>query len=156
MDHEYAPIHGIDSYIKKSVKLAYGEDSRFIKENRLAAAQSISGTGSIRLGFEFVKYFSPYKNAAVYTPDPTWPIHKTACGRVGVENKSYRYYHRQNKTIDITGMLEDLDKAKEGDVVVLHVCAHNPTGCDPSKEQWSQILEVVKRKKLLACFDSAY
>lgn len=53
-------------------------------------------------------------------------------------------------------MLEDLDKSPNESIVMLHVCAHNPTGCDPSKEDWSQILEVVKRKGHLAMFDSAY
>ena len=31
LDHEYASIQGIDSYIDKSVKLAYGEDSEVYK-----------------------------------------------------------------------------------------------------------------------------
>ena len=51
MDHEYAGIQGIDSYIKKCLVLAYGENNKAVKENRIAGAQSISGTGSLRLGF---------------------------------------------------------------------------------------------------------
>jgi len=53
-------------------------------------------------------------------------------------------------------MLEDLDKADNESIVVLHVCAHNPTGCDPTQEEWAKILEVVKRKGHFAAFDSAY
>ena len=53
-------------------------------------------------------------------------------------------------------MLEDLDKADNEQIVLLHMCAHNPTGCDPTKEQWQQILEVMKRKKHFAAFDNAY
>lgn len=53
-------------------------------------------------------------------------------------------------------MLEDLDKAENGQIVVLHACAHNPTGCDPTEEQWSKILEVVMRKNHFCAFDSAY
>jgi aspartate/tyrosine/aromatic aminotransferase len=53
-------------------------------------------------------------------------------------------------------MLADLDKAKDESIVVLHVCAHNPTGCDPTQDEWKKILEVVKRKKHFAAFDSAY
>lgn len=53
-------------------------------------------------------------------------------------------------------MLEDLDKAANESIVLLHVCAHNPTGVDPTVAQWSQILEVVKRKNHFAMFDSAY
>lgn len=54
MDHEYAGIQGIDSYIKNVLNLAYGADSAIIKDGRVAGAQSISGTGSLRLGFEFL------------------------------------------------------------------------------------------------------
>jgi len=38
MDHEYAGIQGIDSYVDKSVRLAYGEDSAAYKEGRIAGA----------------------------------------------------------------------------------------------------------------------
>lgn len=37
--------------------------------------------------------------------------------------------------------------APENAVVVLHACAHNPTGVDPSREQWKEIAEVVKVSK---------
>jgi len=53
-------------------------------------------------------------------------------------------------------MLEDLDKADNESIIVFHTCAHNPTGCDPSKEQWNQILDVVKRKNHFCAFDNAY
>jgi aspartate/tyrosine/aromatic aminotransferase len=53
-------------------------------------------------------------------------------------------------------MCEDLEAAHEGQIVILHACAHNPTGCDLSHEQWHELYEVMKRKKHLAFFDSAY
>jgi aspartate aminotransferase len=54
------------------------------------------------------------------------------------------------------GMLEDLQSAPQGAVVVLHACAHNPTGVDPTMEQWRSILRVVQARRLLPFFDSAY
>lgn len=89
-------------------------------------------------------------------PDPTWPIHKTVQSHVNFKCNQYRYYNRSTKSFDINGMLEDLDKAGQESIVLFHVCAHNPTGCDPTKDQWDQILQVVKRKQHLAVFDSAY
>lgn len=53
-------------------------------------------------------------------------------------------------------MVEDLNNAEDEQIVILHACAHNPTGQDPTKEQWKSILEVCQRKGHLACFDSAY
>ena len=156
MDHEYAGIQGIDSFVANSLKLAYGDDSQLLKDGRVAGAQSLSGTGSLRLGFEFLAQFYPVKGAEVYTPSPTWPVHNTIPGRVGLKQKAYRYFDSKTKGLDLNGMLEDLDKAPNEQIVLLHVCAHNPTGVDPTNEQWGKILEVVKRKNHFVMFDSAY
>ena len=136
MDHEYAGIQGIDSFVANSLKIAYGEDSHLLKDGRVAGSQSLSGTGSLRLGFEFLKEFYPVKGAEVFTPTPTWPVHNTIPGRVGLKQKSYRYFDPKTKGLDINGMLEDLDKAATEQIVLLHVCAHNPTGVDPTDAQW--------------------
>ena len=53
-------------------------------------------------------------------------------------------------------MLEDLDKAPERSIVILHVCAHNPTGMDPSESQWNEIYNVITRRNHLPFFDMAY
>jgi aspartate/tyrosine/aromatic aminotransferase len=53
-------------------------------------------------------------------------------------------------------MLDDLGNAEQGAIVLLHACAHNPTGVDPTQEQWREILAVCQRRKLLCFFDSAY
>lgn len=156
MDHEYAGIQGIDSYIKNALNLAYGAESAVMKDGRVAGAQSLSGTGSLRLGFEFLSQFYPVKGAEIYVPNPTWPVHKTIPDRVGMKCNTYRYFDQKTKGLDFTGLLEDLDKAKNESIVLLHVCAHNPTGVDPTQEQWKKILELVKRKQHFVVFDSAY
>ncbi|KAB7494670.1 putative aspartate aminotransferase, cytoplasmic [Armadillidium nasatum] len=53
-------------------------------------------------------------------------------------------------------MIEDLKNAPENSVIILHSCAHNPTGMDPTHEQWQKIADVVEEKKLFPLFDSAY
>jgi len=58
--------------------------------------------------------------------------------------------------LDLEGMLADLKAAPENAVVILHACAHNPTGLDPTEEQWKEIAKVVKEKNLYPLFDSAY
>jgi aspartate aminotransferase len=105
---------------------------------------------------EFLAGFYPVKGAEILTPTPTWPVHNTIPGRVGMKFKPYRYFSPKTKGLDIDGMLEDLDKAANEQIVLLHVCAHNPTGVDPSEDQWKKILEVVKRKQHFVMFDSAY
>ena len=68
----------------------------------------------------------------------------------------YPYYEANTRGLDFKGMIEALEAAPEGAIVMLHACAHNPTGVDPSPEQWKGILDVVQRKGLLPFFDSAY
>jgi len=155
-DHEYAPISGIDSYVQKCLKLAYGADSRALQEGRIAGAQSISGTGSLRLGFTFFKEWYPHKDIDVLIPNPTWPIHRNIANLVGYDFKEYRYYSKETKGLDFEGMKADIAAAKPHSLVMFHVCAHNPTGVDPTEAQWQEVLEVVKQKKLYAAFDSAY
>jgi aspartate aminotransferase len=52
--------------------------------------------------------------------------------------------------------IETLNQAQEGNIVLLHVCAHNPTGVDPTQDEWKQIAEVMNKRKLFPFFDSAY
>jgi aspartate aminotransferase len=156
MDHEYAGIQGIDSYIAKCLVLAYGADNKALKEGRIAAAQSISGTGSLRLGMQFLADWYPHKNAAIHVPSPTWPLHKGLVGIVGRELKEYRYYDSKTKGLDYNGYLDDLKNAADGSIFLMHVCAHNPTGVDPTPDQWNNILDAVKSKNHFVAFDSAY
>ena len=53
-------------------------------------------------------------------------------------------------------MLEDLGAAAPGSIVLLHACAHNPTGVDPTLDEWRNVLDVVQRRRLLPFFDMAY
>lgn len=70
--------------------------------------------------------------------------------------KTYRYWDQTNRKIDIKGLLADLLAAPEGSVIILHACAHNPTGSDPSQDQWKQIADIMEHRRLFPFFDSAY
>ena len=155
-DHEYAGIQGIDSYIEKCIELGFGKDNKQRLENRIAGAQSISGTGALRLGLTFFSQWYPHKDIDYLIPNPTWPVHKTIGDLLGMKTKEYKYYNPKTKGLDFDGMLGDLKAAKDHSFVLFHVCAHNPTGVDPTEKQWQNVLDVVKTKKLFCGFDSAY
>jgi len=87
---------------------------------------------------------------------PTWGNHKAVFTAAGVETRDYRYFKPATKGLDIDGMLEDLAMIPEGSSVLLHTCAHNPTGVDPTQDQWKAIFEVCKKNKLYPFFDTAY
>ena len=68
LDHEYAGIDGIASYKDKCAAVAFGADSAVYKEKRIASCQSVSGTGSLRVGLEFLRNWYPNKDAKVFVP----------------------------------------------------------------------------------------
>lgn len=116
--------------------------------------QSLSGTGALRVGGDFIKRFWPVKT--IYLPTPTWPNHNGVFKACDLEVKQYRYFSAKTIGLDIEGMLEDLTNAQDGSVVLLHACAHNPTGVDPSRKDWERIARVCKERGLLVFFDAAY
>jgi aspartate aminotransferase len=70
--------------------------------------------------------------------------------------KQYRYYDPKTCGYDFDGALQDIAKIPEGAVILLHACAHNPTGVDPKPEQWKEMSKVIKSRKLFTYFDMAY
>merc|ERR1711990_379736 len=92
----------------------------------------------------------------VYVSTPTWGTHNSIMSHADVPLKQYRYWDAENRNLNLNGMLEDFEAAPEGSIMMLHAAAHNPTGVDPTKEQWDQIMAVCQKKKFICWFDSAY
>ncbi|XVE70431.1 hypothetical protein DITRI_Ditri10aG0072200 [Diplodiscus trichospermus] len=151
---EYLPILGLSEFNKLSAKLILGDDSPAIQENRVATAQCLSGTGSLRVGAEFLT--KHYHQRTIYIPLPSWGNHLKVFTMAGLSVKTYRYYDPTTRGLNFQGLLEDLGAAPAGAIVLLHACAHNPTGVDPTLEQWEQIRQLIRSNKLLPFFDSAY
>jgi aspartate aminotransferase len=149
---EYLPIEGDKDYLMCAMRFAYGKDMDI--ENHVAAVQTLSGTGACSIGGHFLKQFWP--DRAVYVPDPTWGNHIAIFRQCGLEVRKYRYYDRTNNKLDLEGMVQDLSRAEDGSIIVLHACAHNPTGCDPSLEEWKELISVISNKSHVAFFDAAY
>lgn len=154
LDMEYAPMTGLPGFVKCAQELVYGSGNPILQAKRVASTQSLSGTGALRLGAQFLSRFFP--GSRVYLPTPTWPNHVNIMRDAGLVVERYAYYNQQNNAIDADAMLKDLNAAQEGSIVLLHSCAHNPTGMDPSAEQWARIREVVQRRKLIPFLDNAY
>ena len=134
--------------------LLLGKDSEAVRDDRVATVQSLSGTGSLRVGAAFVAKFLP--GAKVFLPSPTWGNHKNIFADAGCEWAEYRYYDSKTVGLDLEGMLEDLRAAPHGSVVILHGCAHNPTGVDPTRDEWVAIADVCSENRLVPFFDVAY
>ena len=63
----------------------------------------------------------------------------------GLEIKSFSYYKKDTKSLDFENMMKDIGQMEEGATILLHACAHNPTGVDPTAEQWDEISQVIAR-----------
>ena len=156
MDKEYLPIVGDMAFVDCARKFALGKESKALAEKRVASVQTLSGTGSCRVIGDFYARFLG-KGAAMYLPAPSWGNHANIFKDAGLEIKTYRYWNKQTNGLDLDGMLADLQAAPDGSAVLLHACAHNPTGVDPTPEQWKTICKALKaRPGLSLFFDSAY
>lgn len=75
---------------------------------------------------------------------------------MGLSIAQYPYFDKKTKGLDIDGMLKAIKDAPDGSIILLHACAHNPTGVDPTDEQWRQISDLIRSKKHFPFFDTAY
>ena len=155
INHEYLPIAGMPSFVNRSLEFAYGNDCVPLKQNKICAVQSLSGTGALKLGMTFLKQFYPYSKS-IYIPKPSWPQHRKIATHVGLKVKEYSYYSPTTKNLNFEGLVEDLSSIPKQSVVLLHACAHNPTGVDITQEQWKDILDIVKQRQHTPFFDMAY
>ncbi|OWR51763.1 aspartate aminotransferase [Danaus plexippus plexippus] len=155
LNHEYAPIGGEAAYTSAVAELAFGECSQVIQNKSNAFNNTLSGTGALRLGLEFVtKHYA--KNKEVWLSSPTWGNHPQICNTLGLPHKKYRYFDSKTNGFDIEGALEDICKIPKGSIILLHACAHNPTGVDPKPEEWKQLSQAIKDRELFPFFDMAY
>nr|WP_321238035.1 amino acid aminotransferase [uncultured Tolumonas sp.] len=150
----YLSIEGNLEYGQLVQELLFGADHEIVTSKRAKTAQAPGGTGALRIGAEFL--FRQGISKKVWISNPTWVNHFQVFGVAGMETAEYRYYDAANKNLDFNGMLESLSAAVEGDVVLLHGCCHNPTGVDPSLEQWEVLAKFCAERKLLPFFDFAY
>ncbi|MDF3128597.1 aspartate/tyrosine/aromatic aminotransferase [Kiritimatiellaeota bacterium B1221] len=150
----YLPISGAQAYALGVQELLLGEGHALISEGRIQTAHTPGGTGGLRVGGDFLKKFRP--DASIWVSNPTWANHKAVFQASGFTVKEYDYYDAAHQSLDFDAMLEALSTVPAGDVVLLHVCCHNPTGVDPRPAQWEKIAEVAEVAGWFPFFDFAY
>ncbi|KAJ5263329.1 Aspartate [Penicillium angulare] len=151
--YEYLPISGYEAFIKKARDLLFGSVGP--RADYFASLQTISGTGANSLGARFLS--NSLKPSAVWLSNPSWVNHANIWGLAGVNVKYYPYWDAERQALDFESLVQKLEtEAVPGDVIVLHTCAHNPTGVDPTKEQWTRIADICENLGLFPFFDSAY
>ena len=150
----YMPPAGDAAFNDGMQQLLLGAGHPALAAGRVSGVQAPGGCGALRIGAEIVFAASP--EAKVWVSDPTWPVHIPLLGSVGLEFATYRYYAPASHGVDFEGLVEDLENARAGDVVLLHGCCHNPCGADLTLEQWGVIADMAEAQGFTPFVDIAY
>jgi aspartate/tyrosine/aromatic aminotransferase len=150
----YLNIDGSAAYSAAVQELVFGADHEAITSGRAATAQTPGGTAALRVGAEFLKRIKP--DARIWVSDPTWPNHPNVFGAAGLVVETYPYFDSATNGLAFEEMIAALKEIPSGDIVLLHGSCHNPTGADPTPEQWAQIADVMAERGLLPFVDFAY
>ena len=121
---------------------------------RARTVQAPGGCGALRVGAELIRAAAP--SATVHVSDPTWGNHTPLLGSSGLKLARYPYYDAKTHELRFDAMLERLELAREGDVVLVHACCHNPSGADLSAAQWRVLGGLLERRRLTPFLDLAY
>ena len=150
----YQPIEGLGAYNQAVQNLLFGNDSPLLAEGRVVTAEALGGTGALKVGADYLKRLLP--DATVYISDPSWENHRALFESAGFPVDSYPYYDAATRGVSFDAMKACLKTLAAGSIIVLHACCHNPTGADLSKEQWAEIIDVLRERNLVAFIDMAY
>jgi aspartate/tyrosine/aromatic aminotransferase len=148
----YLGIDGLKDFNRLSAELTLGG---ICPLDQVATVQTPGGTGALRVVADFLAVQLPH--ARVWFSNPTWPNHLGIFERAGLESKVYPYLAANKTSLDMSAWLDTIEReGRPGDAIVLHACCHNPTGIDPTPQQWNEIAELTAQRGMLPILDFAY
>jgi len=150
----YVSAAGREEFNTAVEELVLGTAHAARRERRARTVQAPGGCGALRVGAELIRAAAP--SATVHVSDPTWGNHRPLLGSSGLRLERYPYYDAVAHELRFEAMLERLDRAAAGDVVLVHACCHNPSGADLAPDQWRQLIDVLQRRRLVPFLDLAY
>ena len=148
----YLPMGGLDSFCEATKKLLFGPEHS--SNANIMTTQALGGTGALRLGAELLQRTK--KVPLVVISEPSWENHRNIFESAGFKVKTYPYYDPNTNCFLFAQLLTFLKKLPKHSTVILHANCHNPTGIDPSEEQWQEILDTIRKFDLIPFFDLAY
>nr|AGT02583.1 mitochondrial aspartate transaminase [Strigomonas oncopelti] len=159
LDHlemEYAPITGFPAYVSKATRLCFGDDAAEEVLERVASVQTLSGTGALRLGGEIIRRVVNSSQVNMNVSSPTYPNHINIYKEANFNLLYYPYYDEEKHTVNVPALLTYIKKLPEHSFVLLHACCHNPTGCDPTQEEWREVVAALEERQVIPFVDMAY
>jgi aspartate aminotransferase len=150
----YVAAAGREEFNSAVEELVLGSAHAARRDRRARTVQTPGGCGALRVGAELIRAAAP--GVAVHVSDPTWGNHTPLLGSSGLRLERYPYYDAAAHSLRFEAMLERLERAPEGDVVLIHACCHNPTGADLDAAQWREVAQLLTRRRLIPFLDVAY
>lgn len=150
----YLPMEGLPPYRSAIAPLLFGAEHPVLKAGRIATIQTLGGSGALKVGADFLKYYFP--NSQVWVSDPTWENHIAIFAGAGFTVNTYPWYDAETNGVKFTALLEKLHTLPAQSIVLLHPCCHNPTGADLTPAQWDEVTAVLKSRELIPFLDIAY
>lgn len=148
---DYLPIEGHPSFREEMAKMLLGK--ALYDPDTWLSIQTLGGTGALSLAAQFL---ADQGFIQIYLPQPTWVNHINLFEKVGIKCLSYPYFSSSQDGLDYSQMKDFLQEMETHALVLFHMTCHNPTGCDPNKKQWEELLSIVEKKSLYPIFDFAY
>ncbi|MEH6668822.1 MAG: aminotransferase class I/II-fold pyridoxal phosphate-dependent enzyme, partial [Psychrobacter sp.] len=143
----YGMLSGNANFNQQMAKFVLGDSPSL---NNQCTIQTVGASGALRLIADFIAILSP--DSTVWISDPGYINHRPLMEGAGLTVDTYPWQNK-NGRLDIDACFAALEKAKEGDVLLLHACCHNPTGIDPSLEQWQLFSDKCKQKNIVPFID---
>ncbi|MTD28988.1 aminotransferase class I/II-fold pyridoxal phosphate-dependent enzyme [Erwinia sp. J316] len=150
----YLPMEGLPPYRSAVAPLLFGAEHPVLKAGRIATIQTLGGSGALKVGADFLKYYFP--NSQVWVSDPTWENHIAIFAGAGFTVNTYPWYDAETNGVKFAALLEKLNTLPAQSIVLLHPCCHNPTGADLTNAQWDEVTAVLKARELIPFLDIAY
>ena len=150
----YLPIDGPSDYNEAIGRLIMGDELFDRDSVRCVTAQTPGGTVSLRIAGELLKRV--FDVDTIWMSDPTWANHPQIYGAAGLNLEKYEYLDENRTGLDFDRVVDSLSQTKPNQAVLLHTVCHNPTGVDPTVEQWEQLGSLIKERQLFPIFDFAY
>jgi aspartate/tyrosine/aromatic aminotransferase len=150
----YLPIPGSPAYAVAVQKLMFGAGHEAVTSGRVATSHTPGGTGALRVAADLIHQQLP--KATVWMTQPTWPNHPQIFAAAGVATKIVPYFDAKTNSLAWDEFIEGVKQIPAGDVLLIHACCHNPTGIDPTPEQWKKLAEVIAERGILPLVDFAY
>ncbi len=153
----YAPIIGTPKFLE-AVKKATFRDC--VPEGYIEAIATPGGTGAIR---NTIRNYSAIGDS-ILTSDWHWGPYNTVANENDRIIETYPLFNGKNQ-FNLDAFEQEvykLLKKQEQLVIILNAPAHNPTGYSPSMEEWTAILDILKKaikdldKKIILFVDAAY